>query len=162
MLKLSSNGSDVFPKVLKLSSEVSECKPLFGGPGKTVDRNARTAVGQCRLKVSKPVLKLESGACGFRMRMLLPLEATIPWTAFKVCFNFNLRRYTKTMKAKQDADKKAGPRAPSLPPVYPLSTPSVPPESPLSTPSVPPQYPLSMYPHCPLSTPSFLESSEIL
>jgi hypothetical protein len=26
--KLSSNVSDVFPKVLKLSSEVSECKPL--------------------------------------------------------------------------------------------------------------------------------------
>ena len=31
MLKLSSNVSDVFPKVLKLSSEVSECKPLAGG-----------------------------------------------------------------------------------------------------------------------------------
>jgi hypothetical protein len=28
VLKLSSNGSDVFLKVLKLSSEVSECKPL--------------------------------------------------------------------------------------------------------------------------------------
>jgi hypothetical protein len=28
VLKLSSNGSDVFPKVLMLSSEVSECKPL--------------------------------------------------------------------------------------------------------------------------------------
>jgi hypothetical protein len=28
VLKLGSNGSDVFPKVLKLSSEVSECKPL--------------------------------------------------------------------------------------------------------------------------------------
>ena len=28
MLKLSSNVSDVFPKVLKLSSEVSEFKPL--------------------------------------------------------------------------------------------------------------------------------------
>jgi len=28
VLKLSSDVSDVFPKVLKLSSEVSECKPL--------------------------------------------------------------------------------------------------------------------------------------
>ena len=31
MLKLSSNVSDVIPKVLKLSSEVSECKPLQPG-----------------------------------------------------------------------------------------------------------------------------------
>jgi hypothetical protein len=28
VLKLSSNVSDVFPKILKLSFEVSECKPL--------------------------------------------------------------------------------------------------------------------------------------
>jgi hypothetical protein len=28
VLKFSSNVNDVFPKVLKLSSEVSECKPL--------------------------------------------------------------------------------------------------------------------------------------
>jgi NADPH-dependent glutamate synthase beta subunit-like oxidoreductase len=31
VLKLSSNVSDAFPKVLKLSSEVSECKPLPAG-----------------------------------------------------------------------------------------------------------------------------------
>jgi len=31
VLKLSSDVSDVFPKVLKLSSEVSECKPLVSG-----------------------------------------------------------------------------------------------------------------------------------
>jgi len=31
MLKMSSKVSDVFPGVLKLSSEVSECKPLQGG-----------------------------------------------------------------------------------------------------------------------------------
>jgi len=31
VLKLSSDVSDVFPKVLKLSSEVSECQPLVGG-----------------------------------------------------------------------------------------------------------------------------------
>ena len=31
MLKLSSYVSDVFPEVLKLSSEVSECKPLGVG-----------------------------------------------------------------------------------------------------------------------------------
>ena len=31
-LKLSSNVKDVFPMVLELSSEVSECKPLGGGP----------------------------------------------------------------------------------------------------------------------------------
>ena len=33
MLKLSSDVSDVFPKVLKLSSEVSECKTLPGADG---------------------------------------------------------------------------------------------------------------------------------
>jgi len=32
VLTLSSNVSDAFPKVIKLSSEVSECKPLDGGP----------------------------------------------------------------------------------------------------------------------------------
>jgi len=31
VLKLSSNVSDVLPNVLKLSFEVSECKPLVGG-----------------------------------------------------------------------------------------------------------------------------------
>jgi CRP-like cAMP-binding protein len=31
VIKLSSNVSDVFPKVLKLSSEVDECKPLLTG-----------------------------------------------------------------------------------------------------------------------------------
>jgi hypothetical protein len=31
VLKLRSNVSDVFPEVLNLSSEVSECKPLRGG-----------------------------------------------------------------------------------------------------------------------------------
>jgi len=31
VLKLSSNVRDVFPKVLKLSCEVSECKPLHIG-----------------------------------------------------------------------------------------------------------------------------------
>jgi len=31
VLKLSSDGSDVFPKVLKLSFEGSKCKPLVGG-----------------------------------------------------------------------------------------------------------------------------------
>jgi len=35
MLKLSSNVSDVFPKVLKLSCEVSECKPLHVGDDDT-------------------------------------------------------------------------------------------------------------------------------
>jgi hypothetical protein len=33
VLKLSSNVSDVFLKVLKLSCGVSECKPLAGGGG---------------------------------------------------------------------------------------------------------------------------------
>jgi len=33
VLKLSSNGSDVLPKVLELSPEVSECKPLALGEG---------------------------------------------------------------------------------------------------------------------------------
>jgi hypothetical protein len=31
VLNLSSKVSNAFPKVLKLSSEVSECKPLIGG-----------------------------------------------------------------------------------------------------------------------------------
>jgi hypothetical protein len=43
MPKLSSNVRNVFPKVLKLSSEPSECKPLVGG----VDRN--NAVRCCAL-----------------------------------------------------------------------------------------------------------------
>ena len=33
MLELSSNVSDVIPKVLKLSFEASECKPLGSGGG---------------------------------------------------------------------------------------------------------------------------------
>ena len=36
VLKLSSSVSNVFPKGLKLSCEVSECKPLLGGDGKTL------------------------------------------------------------------------------------------------------------------------------
>ena len=39
---MSSNVSDVFPKVLKLSSEVSECKPLLMGT--TEDMAESTAV----------------------------------------------------------------------------------------------------------------------
>jgi len=31
MLKSSSDGRDVFPKVLRLNVEVNECKPLFPG-----------------------------------------------------------------------------------------------------------------------------------
>jgi hypothetical protein len=34
VLKLSSNGIDVYPKVLKSSCEVSECKPLLRGGGR--------------------------------------------------------------------------------------------------------------------------------
>ena len=58
MLTLSSNVSDVFPKVLKLSFERCECKPLFHGctirAAHTfrVTRNAdveRNEVGRCRL-----------------------------------------------------------------------------------------------------------------
>ena len=55
---MSSNVSDVFPKVLKLSFERCECKPLFHGctirAAHTfrVTRNAdveRNEVGRCRL-----------------------------------------------------------------------------------------------------------------
>ena len=64
MLKLSSNGSDVFPKVLKLSFEVSECEPLgVGGqasrPG-GAGRHARAGPGPGRavqLDPIKPKLK---------------------------------------------------------------------------------------------------------
>jgi hypothetical protein len=37
MCELSSNVGDVFPKVLKLSIEMSECKPLPKGTAYTVD-----------------------------------------------------------------------------------------------------------------------------
>jgi hypothetical protein len=66
VLKLSSNGSNVFPKVLKkvlkLSSEVSECKPLAGdgvacASGSSRDGAAAAAGGHA----GKP-------ACGVRGR----------------------------------------------------------------------------------------------
>jgi len=61
VLKLSSAGSDVFPKVLNLSSEVSECKPLdmglkmFGGVddviGAAFDRAAARMEGVERVPI---------------------------------------------------------------------------------------------------------------
>jgi hypothetical protein len=55
---LSSNVSDVFPKVLKLSFEVSECKPLVvGAAGEDTvqwcrSRQLALVVGRCRLTLS--------------------------------------------------------------------------------------------------------------
>jgi len=59
--------SDVFPKVLKLSFEGSECKPLFHGQhtvSALLDANDATLkIGRCRLTLSKPRRKrLEPGA----------------------------------------------------------------------------------------------------
>jgi len=52
VLKLSSNVSDVFPKVLKLSSEVIECKPL---PTTTVP-----APGSLELEVERTMVTAPS------------------------------------------------------------------------------------------------------
>jgi len=62
VLKLSSNVSDVNPKVLKLSSEVSECKPLIAAISTEATQESAleellNKVGRCRLSLSKPVLK---------------------------------------------------------------------------------------------------------
>jgi len=80
VLKLSSNVSDVFPKVLKLSWIVNECKPLLPGPvgvgvpmrrhaggrrdphghaGGAVDpvRRRGGVVGRCTFQASKIMLK---------------------------------------------------------------------------------------------------------
>jgi hypothetical protein len=56
MLELSSNVSDVFPEVLKLSCEVSECKPLAVGR-----EPARDGVGGGYLRPGGP---RECGAGG--------------------------------------------------------------------------------------------------
>ena len=56
MLKLSSDGSDLFPKVLKLSSEVSKCKPLVHG----MERRERTE----RRGVGRRDCPVQPGACG--------------------------------------------------------------------------------------------------
>ena len=49
---MSSNVSDVFLKVLKLSFEVSECKPMIRGKYKAQvlgEAEAELKVGRCRL-----------------------------------------------------------------------------------------------------------------
>jgi len=47
---LSSNVSDVFPKVLKVSSEVSECEPLPPGAAGTARRAATLQRRKLNLK----------------------------------------------------------------------------------------------------------------
>jgi hypothetical protein len=47
VLKLSSTVSDVFPKVLKLSPEVSECKPLHEGQRRRGRRGRVLGRRQC-------------------------------------------------------------------------------------------------------------------
>ena len=55
MLKLSSNVSDVFPEVLKLSFEVSECKPLEAGKTAKIHYT-------CRFRGLTAVSSREAGA----------------------------------------------------------------------------------------------------
>ena len=86
MVKLSSHVSDVFPKVLKLSSEVSECKPLAGGGARP---HLRPAVAQGRavqFDPMKPKLKPPG-----TKRSKLNCDVLLSTSAFKL----KLRRYIK-------------------------------------------------------------------
>ena len=93
MLKLSSNVSDVIPKVLKLRSEVSECKPLqVGGavqgarhPG---ERRLHAARHTGRAVQVDPI-KAELKAPG---SLTLKLIYDEPLSTFAL--KLNLRRYT--------------------------------------------------------------------
>jgi hypothetical protein len=57
VLKLSSNVSDVFPKVLKLSFEVSECKSLIVGNGGRLRYETRGAA----IDAADVVLRFNNG-----------------------------------------------------------------------------------------------------
>ena len=68
LLKLTSNVSDVFPKVLKLSSEVSECKPLPLAPvcprGDLRRRTSITVIGGRRMRCRCRARAAGSAGCG--------------------------------------------------------------------------------------------------
>ena len=88
MLKLSSNVCDVFPKVLKMSSEVSECKPLGGGEGcEGGDQQVEVHETPGRAMQVEPI----------KPRLKLPrtkrLKVTCDEPLSRFAFNFNLRSY---------------------------------------------------------------------
>ena len=84
MLILSSNVSDVFTKILKLSSEVSECKPLAGG------RRAASRVLAARLHGRAMQLHSIKTRVESKAPMVSALEATKRCNAFKLCFQFEV------------------------------------------------------------------------
>ena len=62
MLRLSCNVSDAFPKVLKLSSEVSECKPLGQGEDADEDSGEEGGGAPVAVHVRPPAAHPQGGA----------------------------------------------------------------------------------------------------
>jgi len=84
VLKLSSNVSDAFPKVLKLSSEVSECKPLAAGSGQ--GQEAQGGGGQIGASVG-----CTGGACGCWMMWRAPVvQYTMWWMTWRAPVHYVL------------------------------------------------------------------------
>ena len=77
MLKLSSNVSDSFPKALKLSSELSECKPLNpGGDWTTQTENPNVLLRA----LGAEVVTQRAGAGDRHGLTLIPISAQVELT----------------------------------------------------------------------------------
>jgi len=147
------------PKVLKLSSEVNECKPLLQGV--QLLHHPRRQGRAVQVDPIKPTLKAPGSKC-------LKLEAESPPSNF--AFKFNLRRHMKDWKLTPDAkfvhicanetiggvEFKDVPETGDVPlcvvgpvrycsytpPMHPLDTPDMPPLHPPYAPYTPPIHPL--------------------